>query len=172
MGAFTALQQPVVQDDAAGKAPAVRKALEVIWYHGPEGMKAMANKLQPMLGEHTDISKWHIGVGFVGTEGVLVSDYGKIVRTSEHSWGSAIAIKPSPGHYAEWLGACRGEGKALCDFDYSGKLIEHNLLGNVAHRASLGTELAWDAEKLQFKGNKAANKLLTKSYREGWAPNV
>ncbi len=152
-------------------APAVRKAVEVIWYHGPEGMKTMTERLQPLLGDRTDISKWHIGVAFVGSKGVLVSDYGKIVRTNNSNWRLATEIKPSPGHYAEWLQACRGEGKALCNFNYSGKLIEHNLLGNVAHRVSLGKKLSWAAKALRFTDLEAANTLLTKSYRDGWAPS-
>lgn len=144
------------------------QGLEVIWYHGPEGIKTMAERLQPMLGDKTDISKWNIGVGFVGSDGLLVSDYGKIVRTNDTEYSKKTVIEPSAGHYAEWLHACRGEGKALCNFNYSGKLIEHNLLGNVAHRAALGKDLQWDAKALKFTNAPEANKLLTKSYRKGW----
>jgi predicted dehydrogenase len=146
--------------------------LEVIWYHGPEGMKTMAERLQPMLGDKTNISNWNIGVGFVGSEGVLVSDYGKIVRSSDTKYVKKTEIEPSVGHYAEWLQACRGEGESLCNFDYSGKLIEHNLLGNVAHRAALGQELEWDANAFHFKDHVGANGLLTKTYRAGWAPKA
>ena len=45
-------------------------------------------------------------------------------------------------------------------------LIEHNLLGNVAHRA--GKALKWDAQNFKFTNDEAANRLLTKSYRKGW----
>jgi predicted dehydrogenase len=150
-----------------------RAAVKVIWYHGPDGMKTMAERLQPLLGDATDISKWHIGVAFVGENGTLVSDYGKIVHkpNANHKglWRLATEIPPSPGHYKEWLIACRGESESLCNFDYSGKLIEHNLLGNVAHRAALGTTLQWDATAMKFDGSDAANALLEKKYREGWA---
>ena len=150
-----------------------RRAVDVIWYHGPDGMKTMAERLQPLLGEATDISKWHIGVAFVGEKGTLVADYGKIVHKQNELftglWCLARKIPPSPGHYKEWIQACRGEGKSLCNFDYSGALIEHNLLGNVAHRAALGETLEWDAAALKFTDNDRANKLLTKQYRDGWA---
>ena len=149
-------------------APATRKAVEVIWYHGPQGMKTMAERLQPLLGEKTDISKWHIGLAFVGSKGVLVSDYGKIVRTNDSNWRKSTEIEPSAGHYAEWLKACRGEGESLCNFDYSGKLIEHNLLGNAAHRAALGKELTWDAKTVKITNHEAANEYLGKTYRKGW----
>ena len=50
-----------------------------------------------------------------------------------------------------------------------GSLIEHNLLGNVAHRA--GQTLEWDAKNFKITNDEAANKLLTKKYRKGWEIN-
>ena len=129
-----------------------------------------------MLGSDTNIAKWHIGVAFVGEEGVIVSDYGKIVLSPADRYKDykrpAPTIPKSAGHYQEWLKACRGEGKTLCNFDYSGKLIEHNLLGNLAHRAALGKELQWDAEAFRFTNHEGANNLLSKTYREGWEIEV
>lgn len=155
-------------------APSERAPLDLSWYHGPDGMAAMAAHLQPLLGDAADIASWHIGTAFVGEAGILVADYDRIVLRQndrfEKLWHPIATIAPSTGHYQEWLKACRGEGEALCNFDYSGKLIEHNLLGNLAHRAALGEELAWDAQAFTFPNNQAANALLGKSYREGWAP--
>ena len=48
-----------------------RGEIDLIWYHGPQGMKTMAERLQPKLGKDTNISKWHIGVAFVGDEGIV-----------------------------------------------------------------------------------------------------
>ena len=54
-------------------------------------------------------------------------------------------------------------------------------LGNVATRLAIGEIdqrtgrpldlkfLEWDTEAFAFKNNPAADKLLTKTYREGWA---
>jgi hypothetical protein len=61
------------------------------------------------------------------------------------------------------------KGKHSVTFDYSGSLIEHNLLGNVAHRA--GQTLDWDAKNFRITNDEAANKLLTKEYRKGWEVN-
>jgi predicted dehydrogenase len=154
-------------------APDQRDPLEVIWYHGPDGMKTMAERLQPLVGDKTNISKWHIGVAFVGENGTLVADYGKIVQNIQKPglWRKATEVPPSIGHYKEWLKACRGEGESLCNFDYSGKLIEHNLLGNLAHRAALGKELEWDAEAFKITNDEGASALLSKEYREGWSPS-
>jgi 20S proteasome alpha/beta subunit len=51
-------------------------------------------------------------------------------------------------------------------------LIEHNLLGNVAHRAAHGETLAWNPETMTCSGNgsQMANELLGKRYRAGWSP--
>ena len=146
--------------------------VDLIWYHGPEGMKAMTERLQPKLGKDTNISKWHIGVAFVGEEGVIVSDYGKIVLSPGSKYKDYQRPKPSipksVGHYKEWIDACKGKGNSLCNFDYSGALIEHNLLGNLAHRAEVGKEFDWDAENLRITNDQEANELLSKEYRKGW----
>ena len=145
--------------------------VKVKWYHGAEGMKRRSQILQPMVGKDTEINRWGIGVAFVGSEGVLVSDYGKNVLSPGQKFKDykkpKKSIAPSAGHYQEWLKACRGEGETLCNFDYSGTLIEHNLLGNVAHRA--GKALDWDAGNLVITNDAAANQFLTKEYRKGWA---
>ena len=147
--------------------------LKVVWYHGPEGMKRRSEVLQPMVGNDTVIDKWGIGVAFVGENGVLVSDYGKNILSPSANFKDyqrpEQSIAPSAGHYNEWLKACRGEGETLCNFDYSGSLIEHNLLGNVAHRA--GQTLDWDAKNFRITNDEAANKFLTKEYRKGWEVN-
>ena len=147
--------------------------LKVVWYHGPEGMKRRSEVLQPMVGNDTVIDKWGIGVAFVSENGVLVSDYGKNILSPSAKFKDyqrpEQSIAPSAGHYNEWLKACRGEGETLCNFDYSGSLIEHNLLGNVAHRA--GQTLDWDAKNFRITNDEAANKLLTKEYRKGWEIN-
>ena len=147
--------------------------LKVKWYHGPEGMKRRNDLLQPLVGKDTTINRWGIGVAFIGSDGILVSDYGKNVLSPGAKFKDyqkpEQSIPPSAGHYNEWLKACRGEGKTLCNFDYSGTLIEHNLLGNVAHRA--GMTLEWDAEKFRIANDKAVNRYLTKDYRKGWAIN-
>lgn len=145
-------------------------ACKVVWYHGPEGMKRRAERIQPLVGKDTQIGRWGIGLCFVGDKGVLTADYGKYQLSPWDQFKDyqipKQSIAKSAGHYNEWLKACRGEGQALCNFDYSGKLIEHNLLGIAAHRA--GGKLQWDAKAFRFTNNDAANLYLTKTYRKGW----
>ncbi|NQT13613.1 MAG: gfo/Idh/MocA family oxidoreductase, partial [Planctomycetes bacterium] len=73
----------------------------------------------------------------------------------------------SPGHYQEWIDACKGGKPAGSNFvDHAGPLAATVLMGNVAIRTQ--EKLYWDAEKLQFKDSEAANRLFNPPYREGW----
>lgn len=69
-------------------------------------------------------------------------------------------------HHAEWIAACKGEGKALSHFDYAGPMTEVVLLGNVALRA--GAKIEWDAKAMKVTNLPEANALIRKTYRKGW----
>ena len=79
----------------------------------------------------------------------------------------------SPGHYQEWILACKGGQPAGSNFDWAGPLTEVVLLGNVALRVQLREELTriklrWDPDKFEFTNLPEANKFLRRDYREGW----
>jgi predicted dehydrogenase len=137
--------------------------VKVIWYHG-------GGKNRPQVDTGMDLSKWPIGVLFVGDGGMLVADYGKRFLLPEEKFKGFEApeptIPPSAGHYQEWLQACKTGSETTCNFEYSGSLIEHNLLGCAAYRS--GKELEWDAKSLQAKNAPEATRFLTRSYRKGW----
>jgi hypothetical protein len=74
----------------------------------------------------------------------------------------------SPGHYQEWINACRGGPPAGSNFvDHAGLVTEVVLLGNIAVRRQ--KKLKWDGAKLRFTNDEAANKLLHRQYRSGWS---
>ncbi len=140
-------------------------ALKVVWYDG-------GSKPSNVLG--VDVSKYGIGVLFVGTEGKLLADYGRrtVIKPDGSSQSGVSVPKPwipkSRGHHAEWLHACKNDpSSTLCNFDYSGRLIEHNLLGTVAHRAG-NKRLEYDAKQVKVTNDKLANIFVSKTYREGW----
>jgi predicted dehydrogenase len=139
-----------------------RPALTLTWYDG---------KQWPKSPEGVDLSKWHLGTMFVGEKGTLVADYGHYVLLPEAKFQDFQTpqpwIAPSLGHHEEWIHACKTGEPTLCNFDYSGALVEHNLLGTVAFRA--GKQLEWDAEHLTATNCPEADRLIRKSYREGWA---
>jgi len=78
-------------------------------------------------------------------------------------------IPKSKGHHQEWIDACKGDKKTLCNFDYSGALIENNLLSLVAYRC--GKKLEWDAKNLKATNCPEAGQYITKKYRDGWVLN-
>ncbi len=74
----------------------------------------------------------------------------------------------SPGHYQEWIAACRGGPPAGSNFvDHSGLLTEVCLLGNVAVRAQ--RKLLWDGARMEIRNDRTANQLLHREYRQGWS---
>src|SRR4029077_8985165 len=111
-----------------------------------------------------------IGVMFVGDNGKLVADYGKHILLPKDDYRGftppKVAIPPWPGYYEECIRPCKTSSPTLCNFDYSGRLIEHNLLGNVAYR--VGKKLQWDPLKLTAVNCPEAMPYIRREYRKGW----
>ena len=107
------------------------------------------------------------GTLIVGDEGILLGD-----RLLPEAKAKLLGKPPrelprSPGHYREWIDACKGGKPAGSNFvDHAGHLAAVVLMGNIAIRTQ--EKLYWDADKLQFKNSEAANQLLLPPYRQGW----
>lgn len=142
---------------ARGKRP----PLKLTWYDG---------KQRPESPEGVDLKKWHLGVMFIGDKGTLVADYRKWILLPEANFKGFQPPKPwltpSLGHHQEWIQACKTGSPTLCNFDYSGALVEHNLLGTVAFR--VGKKLEWDPVSLKARNCPEADQFIRRSYREGW----
>jgi predicted dehydrogenase len=153
-----ASMQATYEYAARGKnMPAVR----LTWYQG-------VNKPAPW----TDgkIPRWGNGVLFVGDQGMVLADYGKHVLLPQKQFKDFVRPKQfipnSPGHYAEWLEACKTGKPTTCNFEYAGWLTEANHLGNVAFRA--GKKLVWDPETMKARGCPEADPFIRRDYRKGW----
>jgi predicted dehydrogenase len=111
---------------------------------------------------------------------LLVGDNGFILgnRVYPESLRASLAARPqfipsSPGHYKEFIEACKGRGVAGSNFDWAGPLAEVVLLGNVALRTQLRERLTqhkllWDPEALRITNVPEANQYLRREYRQGW----
>ncbi len=147
--------------------------IKLVWYHGPEGMKRRSDLLQPMVGNDTVINNWGIGIAFIGEKGLVIADYGKHLLSPAGKFTEYKRPEPfipsSAGHYEEFIAAAKGGPESLCNFDYSGRLIENNLLGNAAHRAG-NISLEWDPVKFSFVNAPEMNHFLKSDYpyRKGW----
>ncbi len=152
-----ATMRAVYEFPARGTLPPVK----LTWHQGNE---------KPALWTQNAIPQWPDGVLFIGSKGMLLSNYAKHVLLPEKSF--ADFVRPAPTipktetHWLEWTNAIRGQAKALADFEYSGWLTESNHLGNVAFRA--GKKLQWDAANMRVTNTRDADKFLSREYRKGW----
>lgn len=160
---------PEVKNETAPKASIVtyrfaaegdRPEIVIRWFDG-----GMMPPIPKELGTHNV---------FVNDGTLIVGDDGLLFGAQLLPEGRARAFgKPpqklarSPGHYQEWIDACKGGKPAGSNFvDHAGHLAAVVLMGNIALRT--GEKLYWDPEKLRFKNSEAANRLLNPPYREGW----
>lgn len=137
-------------------------SVPLTWYHGDKRPRHFADGLLP---------EWGNGTLFVGSKGMLLADYDRLVLLPEKQFAGFVAPAPtiasSPGHYQEWIRQAKGEAiVATCRFQYAAPLTEAVLLGCVAHRAGNAT-LAWNAAT-GSTGNAAADAFLSRVPRAGW----
>jgi len=106
-------------------------------------------------------------ITYLGDDGAIMG-HRLIPETRMKAYGRPPrTLERSPGHYKEWILACRGGPPAGSDFvRHSALLTEACLLANVAVRA--GKELHWDGPAMRVTNYEPANKLLHRPYREGW----
>jgi len=161
-----------------------RPAVKVYWYDG--------GKKPGMPGEAFDREKLFKGVLFKGDMGSLLADYDYRIlmlkgdMTHYKSPKPDELIPPSPGHHNEWIIGCKTGKPTLCNFDYSGALIEHNLLAFVSFRLgevrdvktrdktekiTVGKKLEWDAKNMKATNCPEADRYIRKTYRKGWVLN-
>jgi len=139
-----------------------RAAVTITWYDG--GMK-------PPRPDELEA-----GRRFGEDDGILiVGDKGKILghRLIPEARAKEVGKPPqvlprSPGHYKEWIEACKGGKAAGSNFaDHAGHLAEVVLLGNIAIRVK--EKLYWDGPNLRFTNSEEANALVNPPYRAGWS---
>ena len=143
-------------------AIADRPPVKLTWYDGSQ---------RPESPKGFDLNQWNwVGLLFKGERGMVLSDFKRHFLLPEADFKDFQRPQPqipkSPGHWAEWLHACKTGEPTSCNFDYSGMLVEHNLLANVAYRA--GNKLQWDPQNLKATNCPEADKYIRREYREGW----
>lgn len=112
------------------------------------------------------------GAIFVGEKGCLSTDnYGANVRLLPESRHKEFKLPPpaltrSPGHYQDWIRACKGGEPACSNFSVAGPFTELVQLGSVASRFE--GKLEWDQAKMRFTNRPEANEFLKPKARKGW----
>ena len=137
-------------------------AVSLSWYQGTH---------KPDIWSQGQIPKWDNGILFIGTDGMLLSDYENYVLLPEEKFVDFTRPEPfipdSPGHQEEWVQACLNGGSTGSPFSYAGPLTEANHLGNVAFR--LGKKITWNPTKMECVGCPEAEPLIRRQPRAGWS---
>ena len=118
----------------------------------------------------------------VGDKGKVFSpdDYGaqffmmqkgedKLIASTDHGAAKAVpvTIPRSPGHYVEWINACKGGRPGYSNFEIAGYLTEIILLGCVALRS--GKKLNWDGPSSRATNAPEVAQYVKRDYRKGWS---
>jgi predicted dehydrogenase len=147
----------------SGKMPPVT----VYWYEG-ELAKSLPIPKGLTREDLRDINELFVGTkGFLGTGGRGESvtllprpKPGEFKKPPE-------VLKRSPGHFADWIRACKGGDPACSNFGVAGPYAEWMLLGAVCWRFP-NEKLAWDGKGLRFTNHEKANEFVKPKFRKGW----
>jgi predicted dehydrogenase len=147
----------------AGTNRTASQMLPITWYDG--AAKPPTEVIALLEGDGLPDA----GSIFIGTDGVmLLPNY---IRPTVYPKAKFKDYQyPDAGktnHYAQFVNACRGEGKTTTDFAYSGPLTEAILLGGIASRFPQ-TTLKWNAKRMKFNLPEA-NRFVRREYRKGWS---
>jgi predicted dehydrogenase len=135
--------------------------LKLTWYQG---------EVRPKIWTDGKIPQWPDAQLFIGDKGMILSTGNKHMLLPEKDFEGFVpppqTIPNSPGHYAEWIEACKGGKPSLANFEYAGWTTEANHLGNVAYR--VGKKLQWDANAMKATNAPEADQFIRREYRKGW----
>jgi predicted dehydrogenase len=109
---------------------------------------------------------------FLGEKGMVTTGcYGERTRLIPVEKMKDYKLPPqvltrSPGHYRDWLRACKGGEPSCSNFGVAGPFVAWMQLGVIAMQVE--GKLLWDAQKNKFSNSEAANRLLKPKFRKGW----
>jgi predicted dehydrogenase len=174
---------------ARGELPAVK----VFWYDGrlgvgdtgdankasPKGTRGQPN-LPPLLLElkqkYPEEKFEDNGTLYVGEKGILYTGtYGGNMRLVPRRQMLETPEPPktiarSSGSFGDFLRACKeGTHQTNAGFDYSARLTEFTLLGNLAQLAGQGRPVEWDGPNMKVTNLPELNQRVKQEYRKGWS---
>ena len=118
------------------------------------------------------------GALFIGEKGQIRIDRGRF-EVSDPSW-KTISLESMPvqlytasNHYRSFVDCIKGRKRCVCDVETGQRSATVCHLGNIARWVSqqtqtVGTRLAWDPVKEEFKDNALANSMLDRPRRKGF----
>ena len=113
------------------------------------------------------------GSVFIGEKGLITTGtYGEDTRLLPVEKMRDYKMPPklltrSPGHYRDWIRACKGGDPSCSNFNVAVPFVSWMLLGVIALRVEGKVE--YDPVKMRITNNADANKYLKPFIRKGWA---
>ena len=146
----------------------VPDTLEVTYEYEKAGQKFLMIWSQTDANAH-GLENQGMGIMFQGTAATLVANYESYRIIPEK--GKKIEEPPktlprSSGHHREWLSSIKSRAQCSCHFGYGHRLTTVGNLGNIS--LWTGEKLVWDPVTERIQNHLAANRYLTKTYREPW----
>jgi predicted dehydrogenase len=142
--------------------------VKIFWYDSVKTQPKFPGVPEGELIGDKDIN----GSLFIGDKGMVTTGcYGENTRLIPDARMKDYKMPPplltrSPGHYRDWIRACKGGETSCSNFGVAGPFVEWMLLGVIAMKFE--GKLDWDAQKKQFTNNKEANSYLKPKFRKGW----
>jgi predicted dehydrogenase len=173
---------------AQGDQPAVK----AYWYDGrigagdtgddnkgaPKGPRGTPNQpplLQELKKKYPDEKFEDNGTLYIGDKGILYTGtYGNNMRLVPQKLMSQTPGPPKTlprpsGSFADFMRACKeGRTDTAASFDYSARLTEFTLLGNLAQHAGAGNPVEWDGPNMKVTNLPELNQWVKRDYRKGW----
>jgi predicted dehydrogenase len=110
---------------------------------------------------------------FIGDKGMLTTGtYGEdtrllpVEKMKDYKFPPELLTR-SPGHYRDWIRACKGGDPACSNFSVSAPMTEWILLGVIALRVDGKVE--YDSAKMKITSHADANKYIKPVVRKGWS---
>ncbi len=112
------------------------------------------------------------GSVFIGDKGIITTGtYGAetrlipVEKMADYKFPAELLTR-SPGHYQDWIRACKGGDPACSNFNVAAPFVEWMLLGVIALRVE--GKIEYDPVKMKITNNAEANKYLRPTFRKGW----
>jgi len=153
------------------------------WHHGykPDYAPGTRNMLGEILLDHgaakEDLDELLPGAGclILGSKGLLATTSHNTQFTllprekfDGVEQGRPLRMPPSPGHYKEWVEACRGsETKPISDFEYAAPFAEFLTVGSLSTRFP-GETIEFHPTTGRITNHPRAAEYLDYEYRDGW----
>ena len=152
------------------------------WHHGypPDYAPNSRKHLSQMLLDHgareEDLKQLLPDAGclIIGSKGILATpSHNTTVRLlpkerfENVEQTRPLTIPQSPGHYREWLAACRGGSLPFSNFEYAAPFAEFLTVGSIASRFP-GQPIDFEPQTGKITNHPGAAEFLSYGYRKGW----